>query len=205
MGVELARGAFLFSHPHPSPGSTLLLRPTDLGLTIPNLIFIFGHVALCAAFARACLGISLALLSPLHTQQSSSDVSSPASSSRTPGATPSPPSRPSPTSSTYGALPVISSGSSSGSRSIPLTPPPSPPFNVQSAAAKLRAMDGYVSFANVEGLGLPPGMDGDEEGEGEEGGSRSGIRGWWKAAFSARSRSGSASAGAGAMPSRRDA
>ncbi|THH12783.1 hypothetical protein EW146_g7367 [Bondarzewia mesenterica] len=105
-------------------------------------------------------------------------------SSQTPGTTPSPPSRRSPVSSTYATLP-----SSTG----PITPPPSPPFNVQSAAAKLRAMNGYVSFANVEGLGLPPGMDdgADDDDDGEE---MRGIRGWFKTTFSGRARSGSASA-----------
>ncbi|KAI0784666.1 hypothetical protein C8Q75DRAFT_377439 [Abortiporus biennis] len=52
----------------------------------------------------------------------------------------------------------------------PLTPPPTPPshgrsastsspqytpFNAREAAAQCRAMNGYVSFANVEGLGVP--------------------------------------------------
>ena len=46
----------------------------------------------------------------------------------------------------------------------PLTPPPSPPFNPTIAAAQCRAMDGYVSFANV-GLDVPGGEDEDEEAE----------------------------------------
>ncbi|KAH9858984.1 hypothetical protein C2E23DRAFT_27982 [Lenzites betulinus] len=37
----------------------------------------------------------------------------------------------------------------------PLTPPPSPPFDVSQAAAHCKNMDGYVSFANIEGLGIP--------------------------------------------------
>src|SRR6266851_6016210 len=41
-----------------------------------------------------------------------------------------------------------------------VTPPPTPPtFDARGAAAKLRTIDGYVSFANVEGLGAPPGVD----------------------------------------------
>ncbi|KAF8260120.1 hypothetical protein EI94DRAFT_1790122 [Lactarius quietus] len=36
------------------------------------------------------------------------------------------------------------------------TPPPTPPtFDARNASAKLRSIDGYVSFANVEGLGGP--------------------------------------------------
>ncbi|KAH8107646.1 hypothetical protein BXZ70DRAFT_1013488 [Cristinia sonorae] len=48
-----------------------------------------------------------------------------------------------------------------------LTPPPTPPspFNAHTAAAQCRAMDGYVSFANIEGLGVPDGEDGDGEEE----------------------------------------
>ncbi|EJF65219.1 hypothetical protein DICSQDRAFT_152474 [Dichomitus squalens LYAD-421 SS1] len=49
-------------------------------------------------------------------------------------------------------------GSSSGGLS-PLTPPPSPPFNALQAAAQCKAMDGYISFANIEGLGIPEGSD----------------------------------------------
>jgi len=52
-----------------------------------------------------------------------------------------------------------------------LTPPPTPPvlpsspFNAHTAAAQCRAMDGYVSFATIEGLGVPEGedYDGDED------------------------------------------
>lgn len=51
----------------------------------------------------------------------------------------------------------------------PLTPPPTPPFNARIAAAQCRAMDGYVSFADIEGLGVPhddmDGMDADEDGK----------------------------------------
>ncbi|KAI8992912.1 hypothetical protein BD414DRAFT_513990 [Trametes punicea] len=52
----------------------------------------------------------------------------------------------------------------------PLTPSPSPPFNVRQAAAQIKGMDGYISFANIEGLGVPEGSD--EESE-EEAKSRS--------------------------------
>jgi hypothetical protein len=48
----------------------------------------------------------------------------------------------------------------------PLTPPPTPPFNARVAAAQCRAKDGYVSFADIEGLGIPEGegddLDSDE-------------------------------------------
>ncbi|OSD04144.1 hypothetical protein PYCCODRAFT_1444250 [Trametes coccinea BRFM310] len=45
----------------------------------------------------------------------------------------------------------------------PLTPPPSPPFNVRQAAAQIKGMDGYISFANIEGLGMPEGSDEESE------------------------------------------
>ncbi|KIP04620.1 hypothetical protein PHLGIDRAFT_188897 [Phlebiopsis gigantea 11061_1 CR5-6] len=45
----------------------------------------------------------------------------------------------------------------------PLTPPPTPPFNARVAAAQCKAMDGYVSFADIEGLGVPGGEDNDLE------------------------------------------
>jgi len=45
----------------------------------------------------------------------------------------------------------------------PLTPPPTPPFNARTAAAQCKAMDGYVSFANIEGLGVPGGEDDRED------------------------------------------
>lgn len=65
------------------------------------------------------------------------------------------------------------------------TPPPTPPaFDARNAAAKLRTIDGYVSFANVEGLGGPPGVDEDPMTEDER---RRGS--WWP--WRARSRSGS--------------
>ena len=56
----------------------------------------------------------------------------------------------------------------------PLTPPPTPPltaFNVRSASEICKRIDGYVSFASVEGLGEPPGMDidGSESEEHEDG------------------------------------
>ncbi|KAI0686755.1 hypothetical protein BC835DRAFT_1309413 [Cytidiella melzeri] len=41
----------------------------------------------------------------------------------------------------------------------PLTPPPTPPFNALTASAQCKAMHGYVSFANIEGLGVPGGQD----------------------------------------------
>jgi hypothetical protein len=64
-----------------------------------------------------------------------------------------------------------------------VTPPPTPPaFDARGAAAKLRTIDGYVSFANVEGLGGPPGLD-------EEVTDEDRRRGWWP--WRGRSRSGS--------------
>lgn len=59
----------------------------------------------------------------------------------------------------------------------PLTPPPTPPslFDARTAAAQCRAMNGYVSFANVQGLGVPDGAEDDvDEGEEEKGRGR-----WW--------------------------
>ena len=50
----------------------------------------------------------------------------------------------------------------------PLTPPPTPPFNAQTASELCKRIDGYVSFATVEGLGEPPGLDVDSD-ESEEG------------------------------------
>ncbi|EKM49079.1 uncharacterized protein PHACADRAFT_265847 [Phanerochaete carnosa HHB-10118-sp] len=47
------------------------------------------------------------------------------------------------------------------SANAPLTPPPTPPFNARIAAAQCKAMDGYISFADIEGLGMP-------DGEGED-------------------------------------
>ena len=65
-----------------------------------------------------------------------------------------------------------------------VTPPPTPPtFDARGAAAKLRTIDGYVSFANVEGLGGPPGVD--EEVTDDD--RRRGL--WWP--WRGRSRSGS--------------
>ena len=66
--------------------------------------------------------------------------------------------------------PLSSQRGSSASSTSPLTPPPSPPFNARQAAAQCRAMDGYISFATIEGLGVPEGSD--EESE-EEAKSRS--------------------------------
>lgn len=40
-----------------------------------------------------------------------------------------------------------------------LTPPPTPPFNARTASEAAKRIDGYVSFASVEGLGEPPGLD----------------------------------------------
>lgn len=68
-------------------------------------------------------------------------------------------------------------------RVSPLTPPPTPPFNARAAAAACKAMDGYVSFADVQGLGVPAGEDPEEE-EGE----KRGWRRWLVAPLSPRLR-----------------
>ncbi|KAI0268905.1 hypothetical protein BGY98DRAFT_1101407 [Russula aff. rugulosa BPL654] len=65
-----------------------------------------------------------------------------------------------------------------------VTPPPTPPtFDARGAAAKLRTIDGYVSFANVEGLGGPPGVEEELTEEDRRRGT------WWP--WRGRSRSGS--------------
>ncbi|KAH9949079.1 hypothetical protein B0H21DRAFT_689033 [Amylocystis lapponica] len=73
---------------------------------------------------------------------------------------------------------IKSLGSPAGSQRSngvsPLTPPPSPPFNARTAAAQCRTIDGYVSFANIEGLGVPDGDDADSE---DEDGKARGR--WW--------------------------
>ena len=58
--------------------------------------------------------------------------------------------------------------------SEPMTPPPTPPFNARTASEVCKRMDGYVSFASVEGLGEPPGLDMD----GREATSEEGLRKW---------------------------
>jgi hypothetical protein len=45
---------------------------------------------------------------------------------------------------------------------LPYTPP-SLSFNAQTAVAVCHRIDGYVSFANVEGLGAPPETDDEDE------------------------------------------
>ena len=75
------------------------------------------------------------------------------------------------------SIPHKAGASSPSSPSEPLTPPPTPPFNAQTASEMCKRMSGYVSFANVEGLGEPPGMDIDSD-EGEENAKRWGR--WWR-------------------------
>ncbi|KAL0958269.1 hypothetical protein HGRIS_000421 [Hohenbuehelia grisea] len=72
---------------------------------------------------------------------------------------------------------------------------PTKPFNVRRASAQCKEMQGYVSFGDVEGLGMPPREDGegdeeggDRDGDDEEGGegrrgrgrtsARKGVLGW---------------------------
>ncbi|PCH35957.1 hypothetical protein WOLCODRAFT_166567 [Wolfiporia cocos MD-104 SS10] len=73
----------------------------------------------------------------------------------------------------------LGSPSSSHAGLSPLTPPPTPPpFNARTAAEICRAMDGYVSFANIEGLGMPAGADIDEEDDSEAEDAKARGR-WW--------------------------
>ncbi|KAG9102489.1 hypothetical protein FRC06_001965 [Ceratobasidium sp. 370] len=44
----------------------------------------------------------------------------------------------------------------------PITPPPSPPFDANRIALQLRDREGYVSFADVQGLGVPHDADEDD-------------------------------------------
>ncbi|CAE6448796.1 unnamed protein product [Rhizoctonia solani] len=61
----------------------------------------------------------------------------------------------------HGPLPPVPSMTRSRtspalSRSSPITPPPSPPlFDANRIALQLRDKEGYVSFADVQGLGIP--------------------------------------------------
>ncbi|KAF8706182.1 hypothetical protein RHS03_05084, partial [Rhizoctonia solani] len=60
----------------------------------------------------------------------------------------------------HGPLPPVPSMTRSRtspaiSRSSPITPPPSPPFDAKRIALQLRDREGYVSFADVQGLGIP--------------------------------------------------
>ncbi|CAE6404376.1 unnamed protein product [Rhizoctonia solani] len=60
----------------------------------------------------------------------------------------------------HGPLPPVPSMSRSRtspalSRSSPITPPPTPPFDANRIALQLRDQEGYVSFADVQGLGIP--------------------------------------------------
>ncbi|KAI5123079.1 hypothetical protein M0805_000513 [Coniferiporia weirii] len=57
----------------------------------------------------------------------------------------------------------VGQGSTPSPPSEPLTPPPTPPFNARTALEMCKRMEGYVSFASVEGLGEPPGMDIDSD------------------------------------------
>ncbi|CCL98190.1 uncharacterized protein FIBRA_00184 [Fibroporia radiculosa] len=68
----------------------------------------------------------------------------------------------------------LGSPSSSHNGLSPLTPPPTPPFNARTAAELCRTMDGYVSFANIEGLGVPEGEEDDTDEDGKSRGR------WWE-------------------------
>jgi hypothetical protein len=60
------------------------------------------------------------------------------------------------------------------SHSIPSTP--TTPFNARKASTQCRAIQGYVSFASVEGLGEPP-LVGEEFDGGEDGRKANGGKG----------------------------
>lgn len=83
----------------------------------------------------------------------------------------------------------------------PHTPPDSPAFNARTASALCRQMEGYVSFACVEGLGEQQGMDAgsDEEAFARglgRGGLKVGLERLWRAW--GKEREGAARSGAGA-------
>lgn len=60
-----------------------------------------------------------------------------------------------------------------------ITPPPSPHFDAKTACAQLRSQEGYVSFADVQGLGEPLRIDDvDEDEEGRHLLDGAGKR-WW--------------------------
>ncbi|QRW08356.1 hypothetical protein RhiLY_07355 [Ceratobasidium sp. AG-Ba] len=70
--------------------------------------------------------------------------------------------------------PAISRSSRpSATSSSLMTPPPSPPFDANQISLQLREKEGYVSFADVQGLGVPNGVD-EEDQELERGRGR-----WW--------------------------
>ncbi len=187
--MEFSRGKHISTHTSPCNGSRFP----------PILFTFFGVSILCASADYLCF-----LLPP----QSSSSVSSPTSSHRqalTPS--PSPPSYaplPETTSHTttrgrsrhhthpttnlpplplHPRTPAHTQPHHHGHRqqaSPPLTPPT---FDARNASAKLKSIDGYVSFANVEGLGGPPGVDENATEEEKRRGS------WWP--WRGRERSGS--------------
>ncbi|KAG8901850.1 hypothetical protein FRB99_005074 [Tulasnella sp. 403] len=72
----------------------------------------------------------------------------------------------------YGSTPSRSPSNAPSSRVTP------PPFDARSASLALKEQQGYVSFADIEGLGEPAGMDADDS-DGEGGESRGRGR-WWE-------------------------
>ncbi|OSX65838.1 hypothetical protein POSPLADRAFT_1031092 [Postia placenta MAD-698-R-SB12] len=84
--------------------------------------------------------------------------------------------------------------SSHSSGVSPLTPPPSPPFNARTAAEQCKAMDGYVSFATIEGLGVPEGYE-DDDNEDDDGNGRGRWWQWLTIASKSRDRSASIHSG----------
>ncbi|KZP22325.1 hypothetical protein FIBSPDRAFT_859627, partial [Athelia psychrophila] len=63
----------------------------------------------------------------------------------------------------------------------PMTPPDSPhAFDAKTAGAACRQMEGYVSFAHVEGLGEPDADSSEDEIAGGAAGIRGGLERLWK-------------------------
>lgn len=71
--------------------------------------------------------------------------------------------------------PAVSRSSRAGtSTPSPITPPPSPPFDASRIALQLRDREGYVSFADVQGLGVPRDIGDEDDCDPERGRGR-----WW--------------------------
>ncbi|KAG8747145.1 hypothetical protein FRC10_002194 [Ceratobasidium sp. 414] len=104
----------------------------------------------------------------LSSAPSSRDVSCPPSPQRRRGDSITfglitPPHGPLPPMSRSRTSPAVSRSSRPSTTSpSPLTPPPSPPFDASRIALQLRDREGYVSFADVQGLGVPHGADEDD-------------------------------------------
>ncbi len=73
-----------------------------------------------------------------------------------------------------GAPPAPPSSSRSSS-----TTPPTTTFDARSVSEALKSQNGYVSFCDIEGLGEPEGMDGEEHEEGDDDEQGRGSK-WWE-------------------------